>query len=125
MTPSNGEPFLLQIGFIAIALVMIYASYRLSRSFVAFDADEYTARTDLSATYIEPGLNVDNLPTVTVNFGDYRPSQNTGDVDDNDEDERDEHDEIRRATCLQRGVYLGAENKYVNCADYCLSLIHI
>lgn len=98
----------LQIGFIVMMFTMIYVSYRISRSFATFDVNEYEANTDLSATYIEPGLNVDNLPSVTVNFGDYRPSE--GDNTDIG---------LTRVSCLQHGIYLGVENKYVNCADRC------
>lgn len=113
---SSLDPFSLQIGFIVIVLIMIYISYRVARSFAAFDLDEYKAGTDLSATYIEPGLNVDNLPNVTLNLDDYRPSQATG---DDDTTTNDSEQALRRVTCLQRGVYLGTENRYVNCANYC------
>lgn len=110
---SVTTPITLQIGFMAMMFAMIYIAYRISRSFVAFDLNEYKANTDLSATYIEPGLNVDNLPSVTVHFGDYRPSETVGDDDENNDIG------LTRVKCLQQGLYLGTENKYVNCADRC------
>lgn len=105
---------LLQLGLVIFLLAVAYVSYRVARAFVRFERDRYTADSDLSAANMQTELNIDSLPAVKIDYGKWRPNTDSGDQQDDDDDVA-----ARRVRCLQRGVYLGPENEYRDCADYC------
>lgn len=106
-------PFLLEIGCIIVMISFVLITYRIGRSLVTFQMDNYSRETDLSGTQIRPGLNIDTLPIVKLDFGNYRPVVDGG--DNNDQSDIAE----RRVRCLQRGVYLGPSDEYIDCSVYC------
>lgn len=92
-----------------------------------FAIEQVSRKTDLSQAYIRPGLNVDNLPLVKIDYGKYKPNASTtpSDVDNGDNSGNDEKDTnlslvARRQQCATRGLYLGPQNdQSVDCSDYC------
>lgn len=114
----SGTTLALQIGLVVVLFCVTYLAYRVTRSFVTFNRDAYSSKVDLSDSYVQPGLNVDSLPIVKIDFGKYRPNENTGDPT-TDGNTDDESIAARRVRCLQRGVYLGPKNEYVDCSEYC------
>lgn len=114
------RPIALQVGLLVFLLLLVIVSVFLGRSLVRFSRDMYSRSEDLSATFIRPGLNIDNLPAVKIDYGAFKPSENTG-VEESDDTGVAEEENIaeRRIKCLTRGVYLGSQNQYVNCVDYC------
>lgn len=105
---------LFQLGLLLFLVAISYVSYRVTSAFVRFERDRYTVDDDLSTANLRTELNVDSLPAVKIDYGKWRPDAGTGDVDDNEDDVS-----ARRVKCLQKGVYLGPENEYRDCADYC------
>lgn len=77
--------------------------------------------TDLAQSAIRPGLNIDNLPIVRVDYGSYRPNTSIGDNDNNNSDDNDSGivAASRRQQCLTRGAYLGRENLEIDCSKFC------
>lgn len=110
---------LLQLGLVLFLLSVVYVTYRVSVAFVRFERDRYTVDKDLSSTDVQTELNVDSLPSVKIDYGKWRPSTDIGDPDSGDEVKDTESVAARRVRCLQRGVYLGPENEYRDCAEYC------
>lgn len=115
-----GNNLALQACFVLVMLALVYTIVRLTTAFQSFDRETYGTKTDLSEAYIRPGLNADNLPQVKIDFGKFRPAENTGDGSNAENGATDvESPAAIRARCLQRGIYLGANNEYVNCAERC------
>lgn len=81
--------------------------------------EQANQKTDLAQTQIKPGLNVDNLPLVKIDYGKYRPSETVQGGGDNDHTDPSISIAQRRQACLSRGAYLGPESTDVNCSDYC------
>lgn len=114
------RPIALQVGLLVFLLLLVIVSVFLGRSLVRFSRDMYSRSEDLSAAFIRPGLNIDNLPAVKIDYGAFKPSENTGEQEgDNAGTDEEENIAERRIRCLTRGVYLGSQNQYVNCVDYC------
>lgn len=82
-----------------------------------FPFDRVVATTDLAQRQIRPGLNVDSLPLVRIDYGGFRPASDVG----NGNGGENEGSSIlgRRQACLTRGAYLGPENDEIDCAEYC------
>lgn len=109
----------LQIGFVLVVFVLMIVFVKMAARFRGFDVDAYDTKTDLSSAYVRPGLNIDNLPQVKIDFGKFRPSENTGNENNDGDDDSEESAAAVRARCLQRGLYLGPNNEYTNCAEKC------
>lgn len=124
VTNSRVRKICLILIFIATMLVIL----QLTTTFRKFDSDTYGQKIDLSQKYIRPGLNIDNLPLVKVDYGAYVPQQKVGN-DNNDAEDDDDDDENKiedknsianiRQACLTKGYYLGSENEYQDCASVC------
>lgn len=118
----------LQIGFVLLVSGVLLVLFLIARSFKKFQRDYYSRSVDLSESTIRPGLNIDNLPAVKIDYGKYKPSENTGDDSDNEDDAGggngggktpSDSAAARRVNCLTRGVFLGKKNEYVDCSSYC------
>lgn len=88
-----------------------------------FQVERYERKTDLAQSQIRPGLNIDNLPVVKIDYGKYRPTANVP-GDENENDTNDKSDETIsvaqiKQLCLTRGYYLGPENTETLCGDVC------
>lgn len=118
-TPARFTPITLQVGMIVFLLVLVAIAVLLSRALPGFSRDMYSRSEDLSSAFVQPGLNIDNLPAVKIDYGAYKPSENTGDEEETGGNDPEESIAERRIRCLTRGVYLGEQNQYVNCVDYC------
>lgn len=79
--------------------------------------DQVTRRTDLAQSLLRPGLNIDNLPLVKIDYGKYKPQSGVPN-DDGTIDESINRAQIRQL-CLTRGYYLGPENTDGNCSSVC------
>lgn len=96
-----------------------------------FGFERVSRKTDLSQTQLRPGLNVDNLPLVKIDYGKYKPNAGTPDEgnnggggggDDNNNDVSDPNLSLaaRKQLCLTRGLYLGPQNdQAVDCSLRC------
>lgn len=74
-------------------------------------------RSDLSQNVLQPGLNIDNLPLVKIDYGKYKPNTDVPGADA-PPDESVSAAQIRQL-CLSRGYYLGPENTDANCGEVC------
>lgn len=130
-----------KICLLLILISTMFILLQLLMTFRKFDSDTYGQRIDLSQKYLRPGLNIDNLPLVKVDYGAYVPQQKVGGSDENSDDDGDDNggngnndtsgtddkDKINdknaianvRQACLTRGYYLGEENEYQDCAAVC------
>lgn len=113
---------LLKIAFVLVFFVFVTLIARhllyLPRT---FDFDRVDRKHDLSQSQIRPGLNIDNLPLVKIDYGKYKPSSNVGD-DTSPPGSGDDSIDLaqRRQQCLSGGAFLGAENdSTINCGEYC------
>lgn len=82
-----------------------------------FDTEKVSRKTDLAQTQIKPGLNVDNLPLVKIDYGKYKPASDVPGLDASVDDGLSLA-EIRQQ-CLTRGFFLGPEVATANCSKIC------
>jgi hypothetical protein len=117
---------LLKICFVLVFFVLVTLVARhllfLPRT---FEFEQVSRKQDLAQSFIRPGLNIDNLPLVRIDYGKYKPASEVpgdGDSDDDDGDGDDDSDSLaqRRQKCLTTGAFIGPENDgALNCSEYC------
>lgn len=109
---------LLKISFaLAIIVFFVVVVRHLLLLPRGLELDQTSARADLSDALLRPGLNIDTLPLVKIDYGRYKPESSEGGADEADES-------INRAQvrqlCLTRGYYLGPEaTTDANCSQVC------
>lgn len=122
-TPSYTTTQLFVLIFCLVATVA--ALYAITLSLRGFDQDRISKLSNMSDLNVRPGLNVDTLPLVKIDYGKYKPGQNVpsnviGEIDEEDRtDEIEENVAVRRTKCLSKGYYLGPNNNYVDCTTFC------
>lgn len=84
-----------------------------------FPHDFYSQNVDLNEKLVKPGLDVDTLPIIKIDYGNYKPAENVGGVNSNESGVNDEAISQIRNKCLTTGYYLGKVNQAVNCRDIC------